>query len=67
MILSPCQYALICSCKSLLQWNISLIKKSYIALRNCLWKNNTVKIADFGLAREGEFYEMKGKETIPFC
>ncbi|KRZ80693.1 Tyrosine-protein kinase transforming protein Fps [Trichinella papuae] len=36
-----------------------------LALRNCLWKNNTVKIADFGLAREGEFYEMKGTETIP--
>ncbi|OUC48687.1 protein tyrosine kinase, partial [Trichinella nativa] len=36
-----------------------------LALRNCLWKDDTVKISDFGLAKEGEFYEMKNKEAIP--
>ncbi|VDM64635.1 unnamed protein product [Angiostrongylus costaricensis] len=36
-----------------------------IAARNCLYGDNKVKISDFGLAREGTFYQMDPSKRIP--
>lgn len=36
-----------------------------IAARNCLYGNNNVKIADFGLSREGSCFQMEPHSRVP--
>uniref|UniRef100_A0AC35GLC4 Tyrosine-protein kinase n=1 Tax=Panagrolaimus sp. PS1159 TaxID=55785 RepID=A0AC35GLC4_9BILA len=36
-----------------------------IAARNCLYANNTVKISDFGLSREGSIYQLTCAKKLP--
>uniref|UniRef100_A0A7E4VCI9 Non-specific protein-tyrosine kinase n=1 Tax=Panagrellus redivivus TaxID=6233 RepID=A0A7E4VCI9_PANRE len=36
-----------------------------LAARNCLYTNNTVKISDFGLSREGNIYQMTCAKRLP--
>lgn len=36
-----------------------------IAARNCLYGNGNVKISDFGLTREGTFYQMDPHRRVP--